>query len=192
MRRLASIITFLLGGAYIAALFNYSSFINDFTYNGLYDGKYGFDLIMELVDAIKGGTFAFGVETTFAPILVAAGAVFALITAILGVIGIFTQRGGLKGMNVLAVVTTVIDVTLLIVVLAVNKAEATGYGLYIFLALAVLMIIFGMIAKLGAGRRSHGGGHGPQGGGFGGPRGGNYGGPRGGGNFGGPRGGRRW
>lgn len=191
MRRLASFLTFLFGGAYIVALFNFSNVITGFTHNELYGGKYGFDLIKELVESFKSG-FSFGVDTTFAPILVAAGAVFAAITAVVAFIGMFTASGGIRGTHVPAVITLVIDVVLLIVVLAVNKETATAYGLYIFLAAAVLMIIFGLIAAAGFGGRGRGrgrrGGDGPRGGGFGGPRGGGYGGPRGGG-YGGPRGG---
>ena len=198
MKRLASILTFLFGGVYIAALFNYTAIISSFTYNGMYDNKYGYDLIMELVDSFKNG-FSFGVDTTLVPIMVAAGALFAAIVTIMGLIGIFTRNGGVKGAHVVAIITLIIDIAILIVVLAVNKSEATGYGLYIFLGLAVLMIIFGLIANANGGRRG-GRREGPRGGGYGGgyngPRGGGYGGgyggPRGGGyggGYGGPRGG---
>ena len=170
MKRVASFLTFLMGGAFVVALFDFSGIINDFTYNSLYAGKYGFGLIMDLVNNIKEG-FSFGVDTTLVPILVAAAAVFAALTTLFGLIGLFTKKGGCGASCVFAILTLIVSAAILIIVLAVNKADVEGaYGLYAFLGLSVLMTLFGLLSKPRKGGRK---------GGYDGPRGG-YVGPRGG------------
>ena len=127
MRRFNSILAMLCSGVYIAAMFDLSKFLKSFSYNALYGGKYGYGVIMELVDSFKNQTFSFDINTTLTPILIAAGAVFAVLTALFALIGIFT---GVKTpiACIFATLGFLVNIGLIIVAKFVMKVEFDKYG----------------------------------------------------------------
>lgn len=148
MRRFNSLLTMLIGGVYIAAMFDLSNLIKSFSYNALYEGKYGFDVIKDLIATFKDGTFTFDVATTLTPILIAAGAVIAALTTLFALIGLFT---GVKTpfACIFATLGFLVNIGLLIVAKFAMKVEFDKYGFYVLLVASALIFIFAALTRVG-------------------------------------------
>lgn len=148
MRRFNSVLAFLVSGLYIAAMFDLTKISASLTYNQLYEGKYGFDIIKTLFEQIKGGEFAFSASTTLVPILIAAGAVMAALVALFAFISIFT---GAKTpiVCIFGVLGFLVNIGLIIVAKFVMKVEFDKYGFYVLLIASALAFIFGALTRVG-------------------------------------------
>lgn len=148
MRRFNSFLTMLFGGVYIAAMFDLSKLLKSYSYNVLFDGKYGFGIIKDLIASFKDKTFVFDVNTTLTPILIAAGAVLIALTTLCALIGIFS---GVKTpfACIFATLGFMANIALIIVAKFAMKVEFDKYGFYVLLIVSALTFIFGALTRVG-------------------------------------------
>ncbi len=148
MRRRANgnaIVTFILGLIYVAMAFDLTTLLKTFNYNVLYDGKFGFTVIMELVESIMYGGFVFSVETTLLPILVTAGALFTALTLLFS---LFTVASGTNGfVKAVATIAFLLNAGAAVVAFVVNKIPFETYGFVILAGISFLMFLITIVAR---------------------------------------------
>ena len=139
------LLCFLLGGLYVAMLFDLSGLIDGFTYNYLYGGIAGFDMIKTLVESIIAGEFVFDVNLTLVPLLLTAGAVFAVITALCGIFTVASRTP--IGIKIIAILAFLLNAAMAVVAKFIVKIETDTFGLYILAGLSLVMCVMALVAR---------------------------------------------
>lgn len=135
----SALFTFLF--ALIALAVSVISYFVDFEYILVADGKGALAIIMGLTDAFGGDL---DIKALIMPAGLALGALFGIITALVGLFSVGAKRFALFGKitAVLALIFTGVALAMMFV----NKAEI-GYGAYIITALYLITAIIALTAK---------------------------------------------
>lgn len=140
-----AIISAILGIVYIALLFDFGGMIERFNYNYLYDGQAAFGIIRQLITDITGGGFDITQGTSILSVLIAASAVFTVITTLCSLITVAGRTSVF--VKIIAALTFLLNAGAAVVAFTVVKIEFETYGLIILAALSLIIFILTVCAR---------------------------------------------
>ena len=119
--------------------------IEGFNYNYLYDGQAAFGIIRQLITDITGGGFDITQGTSILSVLIAASAVFTVITTLFSLITVAGRTPVF--VKIIAALTFLLNAGAAVVAFTVVKIEFVTYGLIILAALSLIIFILTVCAR---------------------------------------------